>query len=261
MKIIFFLFLFVLLYIQPLFGMAKSNNTAISANFSFYNACPFEPVLFTDLSTGEITTWQWDFASGTGTSEEQDPEFIFSGAGSFQVQLIVSNDCESDTIVRQVIIKNFLSSFRDTTVCNDEPFEFSGQTYSRFVQFSDNFIFQDTLLSTFGCDSFVTLNVNVNPCDCFLTFPNAFTPNADGLNDTFLPYTVCDQEIRNYSLIIYNRWGETVFETFGFREAWDGNINGYPMTTDALVYIVEYEIVDGDSRKEFREVGDFTLIR
>jgi gliding motility-associated-like protein len=51
--------------------------------------------------------------------------------------------------------------------------------------------------------------------------PNAFTPNGDGLNDTFRP--VVDYErVRQFSMVIYNRWGQLVFETTNPAEGWDG---------------------------------------
>jgi gliding motility-associated-like protein len=50
---------------------------------------------------------------------------------------------------------------------------------------------------------------------------NAFTPNNDGLNDTFRP--VVDYErVRMFSMVIYNRWGQLIFETTYPAEGWDG---------------------------------------
>ena len=51
--------------------------------------------------------------------------------------------------------------------------------------------------------------------------PTAFTPNGDGLNDTFRP--VVDYErVRQFSLIIYDRWGKRIFETTNPAKGWDG---------------------------------------
>lgn len=57
----------------------------------------------------------------------------------------------------------------------------------------------------------------------FLTmlFPNAFTPNNDGLNDTFRP--VVDYErVRLFSMVVYNLGGQKVFETTDLSIGWDG---------------------------------------
>ncbi len=53
--------------------------------------CIGETVLFTDLSSGIVDSWAWDFG-GLGTSEDQDPEFTFEEAGSFTISLSVSNE-------------------------------------------------------------------------------------------------------------------------------------------------------------------------
>ncbi|MEM6964787.1 MAG: gliding motility-associated C-terminal domain-containing protein [Bacteroidota bacterium] len=238
-----------------------TETTTLQADFTFENACLFETVLFTDLSQGNITTWKWDFDNGIGTSEQQDPSFTFSGDGTFMVQLIVSDGITSDTMSKVITIQSALPTFRDTSVCNYEPFFFGGQTYTEFVKSPDVLIYEDTLVSTQGCDSFSVLRVEISPCGCEIDFPNAFTPDGDGVNDFFGPCVVCDQVIRDYRMVIYDRWGETVFDSFEYQASWDGTINGLPMPMDVFVYQVQYEIVNGDQQRHVQEVSDFTLIR
>jgi gliding motility-associated-like protein len=55
----------------------------------------------------------------------------------------------------------------------------------------------------------------------YFNVPNAFTPNGDGLNDTFRPVATGDL-IRQFSMVIYNRWGQMIFETTNPAEGWDG---------------------------------------
>ncbi|HLO91391.1 MAG TPA: gliding motility-associated C-terminal domain-containing protein, partial [Lentimicrobium sp.] len=52
--------------------------------------------------------------------------------------------------------------------------------------------------------------------------PNAFTPNGDGLNDTFKPIITKPDLISQYHLSIYNRWGQCFFETSDPSKSWDG---------------------------------------
>lgn len=256
MKTVFVFFFSIFFPFAFMFG----NSDEVTADFSFTNACIFAPVLFTDLSQGDVTIWEWNF-DGVGNSDLQDPEFTFSGDGVFLVRLIVSNSCDADTIEKQITINSQIPIFQDTTVCNNEPVIFNGVTYQKIVPSSTVFTFIDTLITAQGCDSLILLRVTVNPCGCELTFPNAFTPDGDGVNDRFQPYVVCDETIRNYRMIIYDRWGEIVFETFQHQDFWDGNINGFPMPTDVLVYIVEYEIINSRGNFTVKEISDFTLIR
>lgn len=64
--------------------------------------------------------------------------------------------------------------------------------------------------------------------------PNAFTPNGDGINDTF---GVKGEGIRNFRLYIYNRWGEKIFETNNPKHQWDGLYAGRP--AEQGTYVVQ----------------------
>lgn len=84
-----------------------------------------------------------------------------------------------------------------------------------------------------------------------IVIPNAFTPNADGFNDTFV-ITNLDQFPDN-SIIIFNRWGDKVYEAAPYLNDWDGNSENAKMvvTGDKVVDGTYYFILDlGDKDKE-----------
>lgn len=56
-----------------------------------------------------------------------------------------------------------------------------------------------------------------------LRFPSAFSPNGDGLNDTF---GAVGEGVDQYRLIIFNRWGNVIFESDNLHKKWDGRFNG-----------------------------------
>lgn len=71
-----------------------------------------------------------------------------------------------------------------------------------------------------------------------LTPVNSFTPNADGINDTWeVPFL---EDFPNCSVKIMNRWGQTVFETTGYnyKKYWDGTMNGTPVDEGVLYYVI-----------------------
>jgi PKD repeat protein len=76
-----------------------------TASFSFTPAHPRpgEEVRFSDDSTGEPTSWQWDFGDGQ-TSDQQNPTHTYSTSGSKTVTLVVSNASGSDSAVKEVPI-------------------------------------------------------------------------------------------------------------------------------------------------------------
>ncbi|MFN5223955.1 MAG: gliding motility-associated C-terminal domain-containing protein [Bacteroidota bacterium] len=63
--------------------------------------------------------------------------------------------------------------------------------------------------------------------------PNSFTPNGDGLNDTF---GAIGEAIGEYTMQVFNRWGQLVFESTSYKNQWDGRYEGEPVPTGLYVY-------------------------
>ncbi len=75
-------------------------------------------------------------------------------------------------------------------------------------------------LNEYGCTSETTNEICIK--DMFtIYFPNAFSPDNDGINDTFRPKGV-GIDTANYLFLIYDRWGNELFETTEFEKGWDG---------------------------------------
>ena len=70
--------------------------------------------------------------------------------------------------------------------------------------------------------------------------PNAFTPNSDGLNDSFGAIPRYDY-VNRYKMSIYNRWGQIIYETTDINNSWDGTYQGSPCMLGAYVYRIVYE--------------------
>lgn len=68
-----------------------------------------------------------------------------------------------------------------------------------------------------------------------LYVPNTFTPNGDGLNDTF---GVAGEAIKDFNMQIFNRWGQLIFETSNANERWDGTYLGVKVPMGTYVYKV-----------------------
>jgi gliding motility-associated-like protein len=83
-----------------------------------------------------------------------------------------------------------------------------------------------------------TASITLTQKNCNIYFPNAFSPNRDGKNDTFKVLT--DYVFDRYRLTIYNRWGEIVFETTQPTVGWDGSIKGVAQDTQNFVWVCNY---------------------
>jgi len=68
-----------------------------------------------------------------------------------------------------------------------------------------------------------------------LYIPNAFTPNDDGINDYF---GVNGEGLQNFHIMIFNRWGEVIFESTNPHTLWDGTFKGKPAETGVYTYEV-----------------------
>jgi gliding motility-associated-like protein len=109
------------------------------------------------------------------------------------------------------------------------------------------------------CTATAKLKVKLICDETRVAIPNAFTPNADGKNDLFVIKGI--SRIRH--LLIYNRWGQKIFERKDFAASdpagcWNGTIGGYPAETGTYVYYVEMECPEGGM---FYRKGTVTLIR
>ena len=111
-----------------------------------------------------------------------------------------------------------------------------------------------------GCSSSDTSFIyvkNGQECAPMIYFPTAFTPNGDGLNDTFKPVA---SNIIKFLLEIYNRSGELIFSTTNLMKGWDGTFRGEPCMTGVYVFKSTYQVsTTGDKNKTI--TGTVTIIR
>ena len=137
-----------------------------------------------------------------------------------------------------------------TAVTEAEPDLFPQETTTFLVSMTD----------TLGCEAFDTLRVTVidpDTLDCTVAFlPKAFTPNFDGLNDTYgIDNPLVIDELISFE--IYDRWGERIFATADAAQRWDGSFEGTEMNAGVYFYTVEF-VCDGTRRNK---TDSFTVIR
>ncbi|RAJ92501.1 gliding motility-associated-like protein [Larkinella arboricola] len=83
--------------------------------------------------------------------------------------------------------------------------------------------------------------------DSTVFMPDAFSPNADGINDRLLPQGLLSGRLR---LTVYNRWGEVVFRSEDAREGWDGQQRGQPLPAGAYLYRLEMQKPNGTHQEK-----------
>ncbi len=122
----------------------------------------------------------------------------------------------------------------------------------------DTTVFTVTITTENGCVFERTVRVNVDRPACeppFVFLPNAFSPNGDGNNDVLF---VRGEFVEQVELIIYNRWGEKVFQTLDQSIGWDGTFNGKEVEPGVFGY---YLFVTCEGGGEHQQQGSINLIR
>jgi gliding motility-associated-like protein len=109
---------------------------------------------------------------------------------------------------------------------------------------------EDTLDGTYSESNIACIDTKPR-----LYAPSAFTVNGDNLNEKFELGGVF---LDTYSLKIFNRWGELIFESNDIHHSWDGTYNGKPCSPDVYVYLAEGS---GRHNQRITLQGNVTLLR
>lgn len=103
--------------------------------------------------------------------------------------------------------------------------------------------------SDLGCLDSITKVIEVGP-EVVLYVPNTFTPDGDGVNETWRPY-IDGIDIQNFQLIVFNRWGEVVFESLDPEGSWDGRYGGEPVKEGTYVWTIKAADPISDEKYEW----------
>ncbi|MGY5848996.1 gliding motility-associated C-terminal domain-containing protein [Salegentibacter sp. F14] len=203
--------------------------------------CAIEMATGADLPVAEGQTWYAD-AELTTMVEVEDiledgPYYLTvtsdNGCESEATEVIVSvNDSEAPTISSTNL--EFCDADNPTIAdLNSEIME-SGEITWYDSEDGTNALgtsttltsgtYYATLTGETGCESSQRLAVTVSVENCPIIYPEAITPNGDGRNDTFIIENITN-EYPNYSIEIFNRWGNVIYKGNASTPAWDGTAN------------------------------------
>ena len=117
-----------------------------------------------------------------------------------------------------------------------------------------------TATSQFGCVDTAIVNIEVQD-ELIYYIPNAFTPDDDEHNPVFKPIFTTGFDPLDYKMVIFNRWGEIVFESNDANFGWDGTFAGSPgiIQDGSYTWKIEFKTTRTDERKML--VGNVNLIR
>jgi gliding motility-associated-like protein len=244
--------------------------------------CEQATLTFVDNSTTNAgATYSWSFGDGN-TSSQISPTNTYTSSGFYTVNLTVTSSfgCVNTATTTNTVIVNpgtvaqFTSQALDGTEISP-MYQFNDQSInaaSRVWSFGDGT--SSTVLNpmhtypgkgkytvslitttTAGCIDSTAVEVEIVPV--FTIFiPNAFTPDGNGTNDYFAPKGL---EITEFNMMIFDRWGELIFQSDDITKGWDGKANHGDKIAQQGVYVYKIEVRDF-SQKYHDYTGHVTLL-
>ncbi|MFN5324827.1 MAG: PKD domain-containing protein [Bacteroidota bacterium] len=243
--------------------------------------CNTPRIFFTNTSTyPPLSSFTWDFGDTTGTNQ-LNPIHIYENQGTYTATLYIMTPfgC-ADTVSNDVEVIFYPLAEADFKFDPEFANVFNGkiqftdlsvnavswswdfgdgsgvvdQNPSHYFNEVGDFPVTLTVLNINGCPDKITRPVMVNP----FYIPNAFTPNDDGINDFFFNAGY-DLDVLTFEMSIFNRWGQTVYQTDSWLKFWDGKTDDGALAPEGVYsYAIKVKTRGG---KEHVFHGITTLVR
>jgi len=241
------------------------------------------------IATGNNASRSWSFGDGSPTGTSQDIVHCYKNDSVFATNFFtVSLTVTSDSgCVSSLTKNNYITVYPNpnaafsvqpqTTVITDPVITITdlstganfwkwnlGDTATSSLfnpaphTYADTGSYLITLITTSlnGCKDTASETVVIDP-DFIFYIPNSFTPNEDGINDTF---TGKGMFISTFEMSIFDRWGNLIFLTDDINKGWDGKANHGAETAQGDVYVYVIKVTDF-KRKKHDYKGIVTLTR
>lgn len=236
------------------------------------NICQGDVVTLDAMYQGGVGTVNVAWSNGVNTATQQVTPMV-----STTYVVTVSDICNqilTDSVQVSVssnnadfswlFIDNNTVQFTNQSVGYENlvAWDFGDQTSSQLFSPTHDYANDGTYIVTLvienidGCRDTVQYSIVVKP-EFFLYIPNSFTPDGDGTNDTF---NAKGTGFDIYTMRIFNRWGNLIYETSSQYVGWNGlGTNGKPVLDDIYIYEIAVKIKEGQDPMYYR--GKITVIR
>lgn len=199
------------------------------------------------LKPSTENTYQYQWVTGDGS-----PQLTINTAGIYGLKALL-NGCAATDSITVYVMKTPSLRLTDTFMCNEMK-----MILDPHVSLIDNVKWQDgsvghtftvfspgvyTVTATNRCGS-DQASVKVISKLCEVVMPTAFSPNGDNVNDYFrIKYP---DIVRSMNLVVFNRFGQKIFESSDIYKGWDGRYKGSAQNPGTYVWKLRYTDVNGD---------------
>jgi gliding motility-associated-like protein len=231
------------------------NNIAVNLG-SDVILCEEDTLILNTNVNNAIHEWQ-DGSSGNS--------YTVVTPGMYYVNINRNNCIASDTIEVDYRTTPFFDLGPDSLVCSGEettlstnkPFYehiWSTGSSSPSITIDNAGTYSVTVSNECGQYS-DEISISTKNCNCDFYIPNTFTPDDNEFNQEFKP--IIDCELEEYNLIIFNRWGEIMFESNSIFTGWDGVYYRSKVKSGVYPYKIIYKI-SGEKKREI--LGHITVL-
>ena len=200
--------------------------------------CQGQSITLNAFNPNAVYSWQ---------DGSNSPALVVKNGGEYHVKVDLNQCTASDTIIINQMAIPYFTLGKDTSICEGEQYILKPS-----VTINGSFLWQDgsnrssfsaskegiySLTASNECGTY-TDSIVISSAFCNILMPTGFTPNNDGLNDVFrvkYPFAV-----RSFHMVVYNAWGEKVFETNKINEGWDGSFKGEPAIQGTYVWMISF---------------------
>lgn len=169
---------------------------------------------------------------------------------------VFTNDTEVHLINQSLYASDYIWNFGDASPLSNEvnPIHFFpddiGDVFYPVTLIASNYL---------GCADTVTQFMNVKGIILFY-IPNTFTPDGDQFNEVFRPMFESGYDPYDFHMMIFNRWGEMVFESYDVNGAWDGTYGSRDLVQEG-VYTWQIDFKEKHTDKRHMHTGHVTILR
>jgi gliding motility-associated-like protein len=253
-------------------------------NFAFFatnkdSICVGQSILFTDSVPASTQRFIWDFGDNETIEDVHNPVHPYDKGGNYIVSLTATEIfqapnqpvCPSFSVTKNITVLDYpaVNLGKDTSYCPGvtNPLVINNTINpNEILQWSDGQSAASLIVNSPGrfwatksngfCSTTDSIEIKQ---DCYVTIPNSFSPDGDGLNDFFFPRANLSSGVKSMHLMIYNRWGKSIFETKLIDgQGWDGKYNNVLQPMGVYIYTLEVVFIN-NMKKNYK--GNVTLIR
>lgn len=121
-----------------------------------------------------------------------------------------------------------------------------------------NFVVQLVVKNSLGCADTSKITVVIQE-DIVFYVPNSFTPDGNALNNVFKPVITSGIDETSYELLIYDRWGELIYQTNTITEVWDGTFKGKMKQDGTYTWTIKFK--SKYTSEVFEHIGNVVLLK